>query len=659
MTWLTPWSGFLLAAATVPLLLLLYFLKLRRSTQVVSSTMLWLTSTEDLRANAPFQRLRRNILLLLQLIALLMLVLAVMQPRIEGAGGGGGRTILLIDRSASMQTRDVDGETRFDAAIEAAASEIDRLHAGGLFGGGDGETMIITFAEQAEIVQPFTASRQRLRNALREIRPSHGRSRIEDALNLARVYSLNPTPDVVDRPTADPAALVLISDGRIQDLDGLVLRGESLVFQRVGGDAVDNCAVSTVAADRPYDRPAFIEVFAGLSNWNEQPVVADVQLSVDGLARRVEEIELPAASRDSVTGRLQAGRRNLTFTPFRQDRDAIIEVALLRDDQLATDDTARMVVPPPRSLRVGLVSPNRRLVRRIMEGLSLQRLDVMTLADYEGIVTEGRGRDWDVLVFDAVAPTAMPDTPSVFLGRTPPTDRVRAYGESEGQVVLEGRGDHPLLRYVDVDPIFVARGRQVQGSDDAEIVLEGSAGPLVLTFVERGREHVFVTFDPIADSNWPYLRGMGVFLFNAVEYLGHHGDALTRSQLTPGAALVARLPADATGMELVTPDGTTFDLSDQDPARVTWGPAELSGLHELRYVRTGSGDEVSWFESVRMPPEESEAAAATEVVLGTQRIESTDAGAVRYRPLWPWAVGMCLVILLIEWWIYNRKIGSW
>ena len=202
MTWLTPWSGFLLAAATVPLLLLLYFLKLRRSTQVVSSTMLWLTSTEDLRANAPFQRLRRNILLLLQLIALLMLVLAVMQPRIEGAGGGGGRTILLIDRSASMQTRDVDGDTRFDAAIEAAASEIDRLHAGGLFCGGDGDDDH-HLRRAGGIVQPFTASRQRLRALRESVRRTTQPD--EDALNLARVYSLKLTPMRVDRPTADPA----------------------------------------------------------------------------------------------------------------------------------------------------------------------------------------------------------------------------------------------------------------------------------------------------------------------------------------------------------------------------------------------------------------------------------------------------------------------
>ena len=659
MMWLTPWTGFILAACTVPLLLLLYFLKLRRSTQVVSSTLLWLSSTEDLRANAPFQRLRRNILLLLQLLALLMLILAVMQPRIEGAGGGGGRTILLIDRSASMQVRDVDGDTRFEAALEAASAEIDRLHAGGLFGGGNEETMIISFSETAEIVQPFTGSRQQLQDALAGISPSHGRSRIEDALNLARVYSTNPNPELVDRPIAEAASLVLFSDGRIQDLEGLVLRGESLVFQRVGAGDVDNISVAHVAAERPYDRPAFVEVFAGLANWNPSIVVADVQLSVDGIARRVEEVELPAATRDPVSGGLVPGRRNLTFTPFQQDRDAVIEVAVLREDALAVDDAASMVVPPPRQLRVGLVTPNRRLVRRIMEGLSLQRLDVMTPEAYEAVSDAGQVGDWDVLVFDAVAPRTMPTVPSVFLGRTPPTDQVRAYGEAEGQVILGGSGDHPVLRYVDVDPIYVDRARQVQGSEHTEVVLQGSSGPLMLTFVHEGREHVFTTFDPIADSNWPYQRGLGVFLFNTVEYLGHHGAALTRTQLSPGAALVAHLPADATDLVLTTPSGEVFDLSQQDPARVSWGPVELSGLHELRYTRSGTGEEVNWYESVRLPQVESDANAAQEVVLGMQRIESTDAGAVRYRPLWPWAIGMCLVILLIEWWIYNRKIGSW
>jgi hypothetical protein len=59
MTWLTPLTGLLLAAALIPPLILLYFLKLRRKPMPVACTMLWMTAREDLQANTPFQRLRR------------------------------------------------------------------------------------------------------------------------------------------------------------------------------------------------------------------------------------------------------------------------------------------------------------------------------------------------------------------------------------------------------------------------------------------------------------------------------------------------------------------------------------------------------------------------------------------------------------------------
>jgi hypothetical protein len=79
MQWLTgaflapAFLGFL---ALIPVIVLLYLLKLRRTEIVIPSTYLWIKSLQDLTANAPFQRLRKNLLLLLQIIAVLLLAIA-------------------------------------------------------------------------------------------------------------------------------------------------------------------------------------------------------------------------------------------------------------------------------------------------------------------------------------------------------------------------------------------------------------------------------------------------------------------------------------------------------------------------------------------------------------------------------------------------------
>src|SRR5579863_5651943 len=107
------WQVGLAAGAIVsPTLLVLYFLKLRRKEMVVSSTFLWKKAIQDLQVNAPFQKLRRNLLLLLQLLLLLAILLSLARPVANYRPGAGKQTVILIDRSASMKARDMDGHTR-------------------------------------------------------------------------------------------------------------------------------------------------------------------------------------------------------------------------------------------------------------------------------------------------------------------------------------------------------------------------------------------------------------------------------------------------------------------------------------------------------------------------------------------------------------------
>ena len=80
MTWATPTLAIIAAAIAIPSLVILYFLKLRRRSVEISTTLLWRKAIQDLQANAPFQKLRRNILLLLQLLALAAALFAIAQP---------------------------------------------------------------------------------------------------------------------------------------------------------------------------------------------------------------------------------------------------------------------------------------------------------------------------------------------------------------------------------------------------------------------------------------------------------------------------------------------------------------------------------------------------------------------------------------------------
>ena len=104
MSWLSALSGWqwLLLSLVPPLILLLYFLKLRRTALEVPSTYLWTKTIEDLHVNSIWQKLRNSLLLILQMLVCLFLALALLRPGCDGDELQGEYFIFLVDNSASM-----------------------------------------------------------------------------------------------------------------------------------------------------------------------------------------------------------------------------------------------------------------------------------------------------------------------------------------------------------------------------------------------------------------------------------------------------------------------------------------------------------------------------------------------------------------------------
>lgn len=128
----------LLGLLLVPLVLL-YLLRQKRPNERVSSTLLWSKALADLRASQPFQRFRRSLLLLLQIVALAALVLALMRPVLQGQARQATAGVLVISAGASMQVTDHKvggagerggGPTRLELAKIQAHRLVDGLRLG-------------------------------------------------------------------------------------------------------------------------------------------------------------------------------------------------------------------------------------------------------------------------------------------------------------------------------------------------------------------------------------------------------------------------------------------------------------------------------------------------------------------------------------------------
>ncbi|MGH7346648.1 MAG: vWA domain-containing protein, partial [Candidatus Rokuibacteriota bacterium] len=172
MSFLSP-LALSLFALSVPLVLL-YFLKVRRRERTVSSLLLWSTSLRDREASTFFQRLHRDPLLLLQLLALLALALALARPVATVMGQGARKVVVVLDTSASMKAQDVS-PSRFEVARAGAASLVRGLGEGA-------EVMVIEAGVQPKVTAALARDRERALGAIRSAQPRDLPTRLVEAV---------------------------------------------------------------------------------------------------------------------------------------------------------------------------------------------------------------------------------------------------------------------------------------------------------------------------------------------------------------------------------------------------------------------------------------------------------------------------------------------
>lgn len=698
MTWLTPAIAGIAAAIAVPSLVLLYFLKLRRQDVEISSTLLWKKAVEDLQANAPFQKLRKNILLLLQLLALAAVLLALAQPQMEGERASSGRHVIVIDRGVSMRTMDggdLNGNTvsRLDEAKRRAIEFVETLREPGVFGVSEADrAMVVAFDGTAEMIQPLTSDKRRLREAIESIEATDVPSKLDEPLRLVRAQApLQATQPEDMGEAAEPVpgsvgTIHIFSDGRPEGGDAVDLHAEDEVeFVSLGKSETGNIGITSFDARRQLRDPEEVSVLVGLQSTDRTARAITVELRIDDATLAARRLNLPAATIEQraseFDGPVQVVTPSVNGVEFtiRQPGSAVIEARILdaataaAPDAFDRDDRAWVVLPGAKRLRLALVTLGSLVLTEALSALPVERVEVFTpdtfaaiddpFSRFDVVVLDGwlpPAREGDTLglpagnwlVFDAVpqGPSGLKD-----LGEGPPTE------------VVDWRRDHPTLRGLSLSSVRMSASRLVETGEDgsATIIASAGVGPAIVALQSARTRAVVVPWD-IDQSNWWLEPSFIVFLGQSVRHVTDGGPGDARQASRPGVSRGELLPIGVESAELRLPDGDRLTVAVDSSGQAVAGPLREVGLYTLAWdgppgpadSRVGNRSERRFAVNLSSA-RASDVSPIRELVIRAERIGDSglEAGRARVpRPLWPWLIVAALAVVMFEWYVYNRKV---
>jgi hypothetical protein len=606
MSLLNPWALFWLAAAAP--VILMYFLKLKRKKVAVSSTWLWSRSIQDIRVNAPFQKLRSSLLLILQILLILIAAFALADPIGRTTPPDEKRWVFLIDRSASMQAKDVK-PSRLEKAKETARQLLKTC-------GPRDEVMIVAFSNRAQVMTPLTADRGAAERAIDAIEPADTVTRIQEAFRIAS-SAVQPYKT---------RTIVILSDGRFEAIQA---GAEQIDLKYVPiGVGARNAAVTAIEVKKPQKADEPWTVFAQLDLFSKEEAELPVELYVNGELKAVKKVTMAANSSGAV------------LFEVTKPEPQVVEVKIAMDDDLDVDNRAWAVVRPDRP-KLLVAGPGNFFLDKALA--QVRDMDAFSAEDFSKASTG----DYDIVVLNGILPESLPEGRYLILGEIPKWEGLKVEGEVAQPAVTDWDRRHPVARMINFSGLYVKSAPKVTLPGFAAPIVEGpDNAPLIFAW-EKGRTRAVVVTFKLLESDWPLRLSFPLFLSNALDWLRDEG----RAQPRPGEALRIRLGDDETEVEVSGPGGRKEKLTGESGRDVVYGQTDRCGLYTVTRKKG-----VQRIALNLLDPQESRGSVEPEIRTVTGQVTVASAVPPVVRPYWRWLAIAALALLLAEWMVYHRRI---
>ncbi len=542
--------------AVLGILVLIYLRERWRRRIEVPSLLLWRETQED---RLRLRRFLPDLLFFLQALLLLLLVGGLLHPyrSVMLTEVQGERRILVIDTSASMQTR--EGRThRFEQAIKEAKRVVRAI-------GPLGEGMIIAVATQPRLLSGFTRDQRRLLNILENLKPLDTGTNLTLGVEMALAQR--------DREGRRGKVYVFTDQPKSTLLLPPDLR-DSLFYHRVG-KTDDNLALAALNLHQnPFQSHTEAQAYILVRNYAFRSKSGTLSVWLNDKRIFHRSFTLPSREARSflVKGFSQPGKLLARLEP---------------EDALSVDNQALAWVAERKERRVVLVSPDRGLHRALEQVcLAVPGLRLVSLPGPVSFEPTSL-QEGDMVIFHKFVPDGGVPANSLYIFPPPGNPLFPVIGEAADLSILDWRQEHEVLRnlrYVEAIPLKKAQILALPSWAQVLISSRTSQGevPLALAGERKGHRVVCLAFDLdqkslMSSDNLTLL----LFFLNLVRWLLPPDPQVPVSLSTGEAFFLPRnLPQDS--LRVLSPEGEERPLVGRAVALERVGEYHIRGSHFSR-----------------------------------------------------------------------------
>lgn len=572
----------------------------------------------DVEANAPWQKLRRNLIMILQLLFLIALIFALAEPFTFSEGAGGDTMILIIDSSASMSATDAQ-PSRIEAAKTQASSFVEEAPE-------DTRITLIEAGDQTEILVSASQDRRQVQQAINNIYAGNGESDMSTALQLTSAITLR-------QPNTD---IYIFSDGRNEFPDRINLNG-NLFYYPIGFEG-NNQGISNIQLEQTAsgnNNTLFVQV----TNYSNEDVERRLEIYLDeelfdAVTLSINAYTQEAYLRDSIPGNAQT-----------------ISAKLDGEDYLALDDQAWIIPQDLAPVKISLVTPGNRFLEAAFSLLPNVELNITTPAEFEQQETSAT---FELVVFDSFIPSEerLPNSSLLFIAPPTSTPFFSITSTIQQPVPRKTDPNDALLQGITISDINILDAAALTVPNWAKVSISGDtpteSAPLLFYGTSQGQKIAVISFQ-LQHSDLPLQVAFPLLIANLTNWLAP--SSIDNTPSDEGlAALAFSVPLGTNQVSIATPSGETLRRTPGENGAVLVEDAP-PGIYQIQW---GDGlsarTVVNFFSS-----SESDIKPLGQLSIGSDENTSDEltlnqSKRIFWRPL---AIA-ALILLVAEWLVYHR-----